>query len=176
MGMSYFIYPDKPTHCKDNFGEGLCLFFGEVGGYGEKAESAQVSQILKIDLTVFQDVGYDPENQGELNKHWHSIDKFTGIVDSLITKINSHPDFYKQVIYNPNEQQQHIEISKAAQLRDSTKFLALLEEQKKQPFYGYPGDYGFLHDGRLQAELQLLKQTLICYKANGVTKVRLEYQ
>jgi hypothetical protein len=132
--------------------------------------------ILKIDLTVFQDVGYDPENQSELNKHWHPIDKFAGIVDSLIAKINPHPDFYKQVIYNPNEQQQHIEVSKSAQLRDSTNLFALLEEQKKQPFYGYPGDYGFLHDGRLQTELQLLKQTLICYKANGVTKVRLEYQ
>lgn len=174
--MSYFIYPDKPTHCKDNFGEGLCLFFGEVGGYGEKAESAQVSQILKIDLTVFQDVGYDPQNKAELNKHWHPIDKFTGIVDSLNAKIKSHPDFYKKVIYNPNEQQQHAELSKAVQQGDQSKLLALVEEQQKQPFYGYPGDYGFLHDGRLQEELQLLKQTLSCYKANGVTKVRLEYQ
>ena len=121
-------------------------------------------------------MNYDPENTAELNKHWHPIDQFIIVVDSLISKITSHPDFYKKVIYNPNDQQQNIELSEAVQSGDSTKLYTVLTAQQKKPFYGYPADYGFLHDGRIQEELRLLLETLHCYKTNRVKKVRLEYE
>jgi len=175
MGMSYFIHPNKQTNCINAFGDGLSVFFGQVGGYGEKAEAAQVSHILEIDLAVFQDVGYDPENQDELNKHWHDIDTFTTIIDSLIARIKSHPDYHKKVIYNPNKQEQDDQLSKSVLTGDKTKLYQILEEQQKQAFYGYPADHGYLSEGRLLEDLQILRKTIECYKKSSVTKVRLEY-
>lgn len=66
MGMNYYIVPNKQTNCENNFGNGLSFFFEQIGGYGEAAEVEQVSKILSIDLSVFQDVEYDPEDTAEL--------------------------------------------------------------------------------------------------------------
>ncbi len=86
MGMSYYLVPDRQTNCKDDFGSGLTFFFEQVGGYGETAEVEQVSKILNIDLSIFQDVEYDPEDQAELEKHWHNLDTLTSIVSAFIAK------------------------------------------------------------------------------------------
>jgi hypothetical protein len=175
MGMDYYIVPNKQTNCKDDFGNGLSFFFEQVGGYGETAEVEQVSRILDIDLSLFQDVEYDPEDKEELERHWHSLDTFTSIVDTFIAKIKAQPEYHKKVVHNPNKQKQDDEFSKILYMQDSVKASKLLEELIKQPFYLYPPDYGYLSDGRILKDLQTLRKTLICYKKNGVTKVRLEY-
>lgn len=175
MGMDYFIVPNKQTTCKDNFGNGLSFFFEQVGGYGETAEVEQVSKILNIDLSVFQDVEYDPEDQAEVETRWHGIDSFTAIVDNFITKIKAQPDYHKKVIHNPNKQKQDDEVSKLIYMKDTAKAAKMLAELEKQPFYYYPPDYAYLREGRILKDLQTLRKTLDCYKRNGVTKVRLEY-
>ncbi len=63
MGMSYEIIPNKPTKCVNDFGEGLFFFFEQVVGYEETAEVEQVSKILDLDLSVFQDVEYDYDDK-----------------------------------------------------------------------------------------------------------------
>ena len=66
IGMSYEIIPDKQTRCVNDFGNGLSFFFEQVGGYEETAEVEQVSRILKIDLSVFQDVDYNYNDKNEV--------------------------------------------------------------------------------------------------------------
>ena len=56
MGKDYYIFTDKETDCTDDFPEGLSNFFEQVGGFGDTAEAEQVSRILGIDLSIFQDV------------------------------------------------------------------------------------------------------------------------
>jgi hypothetical protein len=176
MGMSYFIHPDKHTDCTDNFPDRLSTFFGQVGGYGEKAEVSQISKILQIDLTVFQDVAYDTENREEQNRHWHNIDTFALIIDSFIARIKSHPEYYKKLIYNPDEQKQLAELSKIILARDTAKLNQAYDIIPKQPFYGYPTDHSYLREGGLLDDLQTLRKIIECYKRSNATKVRLEYQ
>lgn len=78
-------------------------------------------------------------------------------------------------MHNPNKKKQDDDFSKIIYMQDTAKAARLLEELKKQPFYFFPPDYGYLSGGRLLKDLQSLGRTLECYKKNGVTKVRLEY-
>ena len=176
MGMSYDIIPNKETKCANDFGNGLSFFFEQVGGYGETAEVEQVSQILKIDLSIFQDIDYNYDDKNNITEHWHDIDSLVFIVDTFINKITTHPDYYKQVLHNPIDRNKQLdEESKLWEIQDTTLRNQKIEEIHKQPFYYYPNDYGYLSKGRLLKDLQILKKTLECYKKNGVTKVRFEY-
>jgi hypothetical protein len=175
MGMSYFIIPNKKTSCNDYFPDGLSFFFEQIGGYDDKAEVAQVSEILHIDLSVFQDVEYNPEDQTEADKHWHDIEPFAAIVDSFTAKIKAQPDYYKKVIHNPNAKQQRAELSRLSSMRDTAGYTQLSATFEQQPYYYYPPDYGYLSESRILTDLDALRQILACYKKNGVTKIRLEY-
>jgi hypothetical protein len=173
MGMSY---DNKPTKCTNDFGNGLSFFFEQVGGYEETAEVEQVSKILKIDLSVFQDVDYNYDDKIDVEKHWHDIDSLISIVDTFINKIATYPDYYKQVHHNPADRNKQLdEESKLWTLTDTAERDRKLEALHKQPFYYFPPDHGYLSQGRLLRDLHILKKTLDCYKKNAVTKVRFEY-
>ncbi|MEO6327849.1 MAG: hypothetical protein ABIO55_02905 [Ginsengibacter sp.] len=174
-GMGYYIIPNKQTACQNNFGNGLSFFFEQVGGYEETAEVEQVSKILRIDLSVFQDVDYEYSKKVELEKHWHNIDTFTRVVHTFISKIKSQPNYYKRITHNPDKQKQNDEFSRLIYMQDTAQAAKILEQLQKQPYYYYPPDYGYLSKGRLLKDLQILKHTLDCYKKSGVTKIRLEY-
>ncbi len=175
-GMTYEIIPNKQTKCANDFGDGLSFFFEQVGGYGETAEVEQVSQVLKIDLSVFQDVDYNYNDKNDVSKHWHEIKSLSSLVDKFINKINGYPNYYKQIHHNPADRNKQIEEeTRLWQITNSLERDKKLEALHKQPFYYYPSDYGYLSEGRLLADLHTLKKTLDCYKKNGVTKVRFEY-
>jgi hypothetical protein len=123
MGMSYFIFPNKKTSCKDNFPDRLSFFFEQLDGYDDKAEVAQVCKILHIDLSVFQDLDYNPEDQADADKHSHDIVSFTAIVDSLIEKIKTQPDYYKKVIHILDAQKQREEMSRLIYRTDTAKYV-----------------------------------------------------
>ena len=176
MGMTYDIIPNKQTKCANDFGNGLSFFFEQVGGYGETAEVEQVSQVLKIDLSVFQDVDYNYDDKADVAEHWHDIDSLSLLVDTFINKIAFQPDYYKQIHHNPTDRNKQIdEESRLWQLADTVERDKKIEALHQQPFYYYPNDYGYLSQGRLLKDLHTLKRTLDCYKKNGVTKVRFEY-
>jgi len=176
MGMSYDIIPNKQTKCANDFGNGLSFFFEQVGGYGETSEVEQVSQILKIDLSVFQDVDYNYDDTNDVADHWHHVDSLSSIVDTFIGKITAQPDYYKQVNHNPADRNKQIdEESRLWQLTDTVERDRKIAALHQQPFYYYPPDYGYLSQGRLLKDLHTIKKTLDCYKKSGVTKVRFEY-
>ncbi len=176
MGMSYDIIPNKETKCTNDFGNGLSFFFEQVGGYGETAEVEQVSRIFKLDLSVFQDIDYDYEDNADIQKHWHDINTFLSIVETFINNINLNPEYYNQVHHNPADRNKQLdEESKLWELSDTLERDRKLEALRQQPFYYYPPDYGYLSNGRLLKDLNTLKSTLDCYKKSGVTKIRLTY-
>src|SRR3712207_841807 len=109
MGMDYFIVPDKETDCTDDFPELLSNFFEQVAGLGETAEVRQVSRILGIDLSIFQDIEDPSVNFQKSKKHWQDLNKFIAVVDTFIAKIKEQPDYYTKVQYNP-DQRNHGEI------------------------------------------------------------------
>lgn len=175
MGMSYEIIPNKQTKCVNNFGNGLSYFFEQIEGYNETAEVEQVSRVLNIDLSTFQDINYNYEDKNDIEKHWHDIDTFSSCVEAFINKIKSYPDYYKQVNHNPNRNKQLNEEERILDIADAVEREKQLKMLRSQPFYYYPPDHGYLREGRLLKDLQTLRRTLDCYKKNGVTKVRLEY-
>jgi hypothetical protein len=176
MGMNYEIIPNKETKCTNGFGNGLSFFFEQVGGYGETAEVEQVSKILKIDLSIFQDVDYNYDDKIDITQHWHDLDSLIIIVDTLLNKIASEPEYYKQVHHNPIDINKQVdEESNLWKITDSIEREKKIKAFRQKPFYYYPNDRGYLSQGRLVKDLQILKGTLDCYKKNRVTKIRFEY-
>lgn len=82
--------------------EKLSFFFEQIGGYGDKSEVAQVSAILAIDLSVFQDYDYGTEDLIEEKTYWKDINTFINTVEALITKIQITPNYYTHVQHNLN--------------------------------------------------------------------------
>ena len=176
MGMNYEIIPNKQIKCSNDFGNGLSFFFEQVEGYGETAEVEQVSKILQVDLSIFQDVDYNYDDTTDVIKHWHALDSLIIIVDTLLDKIAAQPEYYKQVHHNPIDRNKQVdEESNLWKLTDSVERDKKIEGLRKQHFYYYPNDRGYLSKGRLIKDLQILKRTLNCYKKSGVTKIRFEY-
>ena len=172
--MTYFLVPDKKGSCSDDFPDGLSYFFEQIGGFDEKAEVAQVSRVLQIDLSVFQDVEYNYEDEKEVKKHWHNLPEFASIVDILIAKIKMTPDYYKKVIHDPDYQKHLEESIRIGSSGDTTQYSQWLKEAEKSNYY-YPPDHGYLREGRILKDLNDLKKTLDCYQKNGVIRVRIEY-
>lgn len=164
MGMDYYLIPNKHSNCPNDFGNGLSFFFEQVGGYGETAEVEQVSTILKINLSVFQDYNYDYEDTNDIRNHWHEINSMSTLVDTFISRIVANPDYYKQVKHNPDVDKQWNEEKRIWNIADTAERNRQLDLLHKKPFYFYPPDYKYLSEGRLLADLRTFRNTLACYK------------
>ncbi|RPD49627.1 hypothetical protein DNI29_02165 [Hymenobacter sediminis] len=180
--MDYYLIPDQETDCENEFPERLSNFFEQVGGYDEHAEVSQVSRILQIDLSIFQQVSWeddgleDGEGADEPSTIWHNLDTVTAVVDSFIAKIQQHPDYFTQVVHNPNRENDlnrlHHILSNAP---DEAAAIKDAEEVITQPFYLYPPDRGYLSQGGLREDLHTLRHTLQRYKNCGIARVQFLY-
>ena len=181
MGMDYYIIPEKETACEDSFPEGLSFFFEQVGGYDEAAEVEQVSRILEIDLSVFQKLSFPEEGEDyeeaddEPLTIWHSSESVAALVANLLAKIEAFPDYYKQVLHNPDSKQDDESLKQLLAIGDEAGMSRQFEELQKKPLFMYPPDYGYLSQGSIVEDLKTLHQTLICYQSKGVTRFKLMY-
>jgi hypothetical protein len=176
MGMDYYIIPDEQTDCEDNFPESLSFFFEQVGGCGEYAEVEQVSRILQLDLSVFQELSYEDDDDMPAELNWHDIDTFADLIDDFIARIKRQPEYYTQVLHNPNHYSELNDLQQSVLAStNSADYQKQLEEMQKRPLHKYPPDRGYLSEGLLGADLEVLQQTLQCYKSRGVAKIRLMY-
>lgn len=187
--MDYYIIPDGEVACENEFPESLSFFFEQVGGYEEKAEVSQVSEILQIDLSVFQEISYDDdEGYGEFADEaeedesledvptiWHDTATVISVIDNLLAKIAASPGYYKQVLHNPNRRKNLDALFKVTASGDEEKIKQGLEVLESKPLFGYPSDYGYLSDGGLIEDLKVLRKTLTCYEESGVTRFKLLY-
>lgn len=172
--MRYLIKPDKHTNCEGHFPLELSFFFEQMNGYGDKSEVAQVAGLLNIDVSAFKQHQYGTSSVDEEVNMWEDVDAFTGQISSFITKLILEPDYFRSVRYNVNQRKQDEQLVTLG-ISDSGKFLELLEEFQAQPDYGYPSDYGYLSSGRILKDLTDLKNLLVCYKKNGVKKVKVYF-
>lgn len=189
MGMDYYIIPESEVNCQHEFPESLSFFFEQVGGYEEYAEVSQVSRILQIDLSVFQEISYDDdENYGgpveedeeeespdDSPTIWHDTATVVLVIDSLLAKITAFPDYYKQVLHNPTRKQDLNTLFQVTASGNEEKIKQGLEELESKPLFGYPSDYGYLSKGELVEDLKILRKTLMCYEDNGVSRFKLMY-
>ena len=182
MGMDYYIIPEEETACEDSFPEDLSFFFEQVGGYGEAAEVEQVSRILEIDLSVFQklsfpeeDEYYQEEADDEPLTIWHSSESVAAIVANFLAKIEAFPDYYKQVLHNPDSKQDDESLKQLFAIGDEAGMSRQFEELQKKPLFIYPPDYGYLSEGSIVKDLKTLQQTLTCYQSNGVARFKFMY-
>lgn len=189
MGMDYYIIPDGEVACENEFPESLSFFFEQVGGYEEKAEVSQVSKILQIDLSVFQEISYDddenygmPVEEDEEDESpddsptiWHDTAAVVSVIDNLLAKIAAFPDYYKQVLHNPNRNQDLNLLFQVTASGNEEKIKQGLEALEGKPLFGYPSDYGYLSKGELVEDLKVLRKTLTCYEDNGVSRFKLMY-
>ena len=186
MGMDYYIIPEEETTCEDCFPDGLSFFFEQVGGYGEAAEVEQVSRILQIDLSLFQeisfheDAGFESENEVLYEGHeaqdiWHNTDAVIAVVDALLAKIGAFPDYHEQVLHNPNYSKDLESSRQINTIGDEDEMVRQFQELENQPLFIYPPDYGYLSQGEIVEDLNTLKKTLNCYKSTGVARFKLMY-
>jgi|GEM_PF-6207284 len=193
MGLDYYIIPEEQTDCADNFPDRLSSFFEQVGGYEEAAEVAQVSRILQIDLSVFQQISYDEEegyedddddpDDGESAEPtqpiWHTPDAFAAVVDELLARIAAFPDYHRQVLHNPDRKRDLDALHRIIMAGiggNEAEAMRQFEALEKQPLYAYPPDSGYLSQGDIVEDLQALRQTLACYQSRGVRRFRLLYR
>lgn len=186
MGMDYFIIPDIQVECDDNFPEGLSFFFEQIGGYGEYAEVEQVSRILQIDLSVFQEISFESEgeydegnNESEVEEEshttWHDVKLIVDIVNALLNKIDAFPDYYKQVIHSPNRKNDIQKLMQTISKGENENAVHQLETLQAHEFYNYPYDKDYLSKGKIVEDLIALRETLQCYQGKGVSKIKLLY-
>ncbi|MDX1938271.1 MAG: hypothetical protein SFU21_14215 [Flavihumibacter sp.] len=175
MGMNYNIHSNIETNCQNNFPYELSYFFEQFGGFGNNSEVAQVSDILKIDLATFQEYDYGTIDSIEEKTFWKDIQPFCEIIETFISKLESTPNYYLKVKYNPNSAKQTKKEFKALKIKDEKKRIEKLMELQSQSSYRYPVDKGYLKTGRILIDLKLLKELLNCYKKSGVTKIKLTY-
>ncbi|WP_035566816.1 hypothetical protein [Hymenobacter sp. IS2118] len=188
--MDYYIVPEHEIACEDSFPDGLSFFFEQVGGYGEVAEVEQVSRILQIDLSAFQEISFEEDEEyddfvaeleeGEHPKVetsiiWHDTDKTIALIDAFLTKIETFPDYHKQVLHNPNQNKRLESFLQITTAEDEAEMVGQLQELINQPLFAYPPDYGYLSKGEIVEDLKNLRQTLICYKSSGVFRFKLLY-
>lgn len=174
MGMRYLLKPDKHTSCEGQFPYELSFFFEQMSGYGNKSEAIQVSELLDIDFSVFEGAQKAIESIEEEINMWKDIEDFTDLVTTLLTKLILKPDYHTYIRHNENQRRQDEQLVTLG-IKDSSKFLELLEKFQAEPDYGYPSDYGYLSSGRIMKDLSDLKNLLHCYKKNGVKKVKLYF-
>lgn len=171
MGMDYSIYADKETHCQSEFPEELSFFFEQYRGYDEHSEVGQVSTLLDIDLSCFQHYDWGTNDEQEEQQFWQDIDRFSGKVLELTTKIEQKPDYFEAVKHGQNRNQSFTQILEAFQRGDEAKAEELFYTDANL----YPPDDGYLSSGRIIEDLQKLQATLECYRKNGVKKIKLMY-
>jgi hypothetical protein len=188
MGMDYYIIPEIEVNCEHEFPEGLSFFFEQVGGYEEYAEVSQVSKILQIDLSVFQEISYDDgeeysdffdEEEEKIADDsatiWHSTVTAMLLIDDLLAKIAAFPDYHKQVLHNPTRRPALESLLQAATARDEEKLKQMLEEVESIRHSAYPPDYGYLSEERIVEDLKTLRKTLTCYEGSGASRFKLIY-
>lgn len=186
MGMYYSIKANIETSCKDDFPESLSYFFEAIGGWGEESEVAQVSKILDIDLSTFQDYYFYDMSETEEEATWKDLNAFQALIQLFIQKIDSNPDYFKEVIYNPKRTKLdslnsnlHEKLKDQKTIQEQLKEIQLLDqkiqEETEDEFYLYPADRKYLSNNQLKRDLQVLNSILDCYKKKGATKIQLGY-
>lgn len=177
MSMSYFIVPNIKTSCEGAFPDGLSFFFEQLEGYYETSEVSQVSTILDLDLSLFQNIDYALEvrNTPDEEPFWQNIDLVLMTVNAFISKINESPDYHLFVRHIQDKVKPNEQLLRSANIKDKEKAFNWLEESYEEDDEMFPPDRGFLRNYGIVRELEELRKLIECFKISGSTKIKLVY-
>ncbi len=173
MGMRYSLVTNKETTCTGRFPHELGRFFQAIGGYEENSEVSQVSELLKVDLGLFQDYDHqmaDPEME---ESFWKDVGQFEVVLRTFIDSIKEHQDYHKRVRYNQHPDHTEALIQAMENSGDLDSKLKYVEELRADGESPYPIDSGYLSEGRILNDLEDLMNTLACFRSQGVERVKL---
>jgi hypothetical protein len=175
--MSYFIVPNSETSCEGDFPDGLSFFFEQLEGYYETSEVSQVSELLEIDLSLFQEMDYALEvrNTPDEAPFWQNIDSVVLTVNTLINKIAENPDYYLFVRHITDKQKPDRQILLSANIKNKARAFDWFEKSYEQEPEMFPPNTGFLKNNEITTELKGLGALLDCYKKSGADKIKLVY-
>lgn len=103
MGM-YYVFNNHSDNYSldDNFPDGLGWFSERVGTWGEESEFCQLERILDIDLKLLDHTRYNWEDEDCPGNIETTTPALRNLIQLLKQKINSKPDFYKQITFREN--------------------------------------------------------------------------
>lgn len=193
MSMNYFLspYPYQEVSIVGNgaFPEGLSYFFEQVGGYDDASEAGQLEQLFSLDLSVFQstrDIAVEEDLPVDLSLLFDAI-------NDLLRCINSTPDYYEKLRWNDfqaeKQQAQMNDLLQKRKLDGSLDSLnaahqeisALEERQKTERLMSSldtdypPNRLSYFKSGDFAKDLNLLREMLLKFQGEGITKAELVY-
>jgi hypothetical protein len=175
MGMSYILITDKETTCTGRFPYQLGYFFEAIGGYGEKSEVVQVSQLLNVDLNTFQHYDYGEDDPAIEKTFWKDVSHYEQVIHTLIDSINAHPDYHIHLKYDPKPWPGVVHSLDSIKPGDTDRLKKVLADYEQNPASLYPADSGYLREGRILNDLNDLLKTLNCFRSQGVKQIKLLY-
>lgn len=174
MGMDYGIRANIKTTCDGYFPEGLSNFLEQLPMTDYNSEVRQVSQILTINLDLFQllDNGY-PETATQ--DYWQDIDPLIALVESFLAKIAVNKQYYEEVRYAKSTGALNDQLHELLHNNNEAFMKGLLDQLYSNADTSFPPDHGYLRNGIIVQDLNELLRLLNCYKKAGATKVELNY-
>lgn len=171
--MNLDIYSDSGSPDAFAFPAGLSQFFEQYQGFGEESEVAQVSDILDIDLSVFQKYNL-PESR---NIQWLNLNEIISIIENFIAKLKTIPDLYSCMQYGGVTQNAlRFELMKAAMENNKAKLDGIVKKWQHTPDSAFPPDFGYIKRGDLKNDLLVLKNILYNIKSSGAKEIRFVYR
>ncbi|MDQ3108285.1 MAG: hypothetical protein M3R17_00175 [Bacteroidota bacterium] len=171
MSSSYFIFCDDENKESFTFPGGLSFFFEQYGGFDNQSEVAQLSVLLQIDLSVFQQ--YDVPESDEVT--WHEISVVKNKMEEFIAKLKSAPSVFQSIKYGSESSQFPNELMQAGQARDVKRLQELIRQMQNDPQATYPLNRGYIESGNLINDLTALDAKLKESEQDGVKKIKFLY-
>lgn len=169
--MNFYLYSDVDPGEGTVFPPGLSQFYEQYKGFGNESEVAQVSELLKIDLTPFQKYNVAAEEV-----IWHDIDALIALNQLLRQKVQATPDLYARMKYcGPTESALRAELMKAAISGDKKKMEEIVKRFQNTPDSAYPPDVEFIKRGFLLRDILELDKILLAIKKKGGTRINIVY-
>jgi hypothetical protein len=186
MGMSYIMVLEDDhvkEACEGYFPSSLSYFVERVGKYDEKSEFSQIEKMLDIELDLFNHL-----KQEHYENNWLTIEFMLHKINLWIQKIDRHPNFFQQIIYDSkfsSEKERKEKLYENMKIIDGFRLQLSAGNISEQEFLrryeeisistSFPAKIGYLENGKLKEDLETLKDLLKCYQKNGAEKINLLY-
>ncbi len=190
MGMDYHIETDIELDDDGDltgFPGQLSDFFAQIGGYGHCSEVSQLSSILDIDLSLFQNYDF-PENP-DSETTWQSVESLISKISELELAIETNSDYHKKIKYRltgsprggaetcDEDFMKMIENMKSADINNVADLATLISKSTSEEVReeNCPEDHGYISSNQLVRDVKTLRENLEKLGTKGVKKIKLFY-
>lgn len=171
--MNYYIFSDIKSENNIAFPEKLSQFFEHYYAFGEESEVAQISELLDVDLAIFQKYN----NPADKDVIWLDINDLVETTHKLIDRLRSRSGYFRQIRFGgiPGDVFRN-EFLKATADKDQVKINELVRRWQNTPDSAFPPDTGYLSSNLIMMDLLRLDKILLQIKESGGKKINLVYK